>query len=155
MAPRSRSPPKAQAVATSITQVNVVLAVVREQCPAFGNSQLITESLIDQRSVLPSCWSKWTRKSPGRQHTVVPSNVSYPTDSGLLYKAIRRIAVTGRRVQAAERLLANAEGAPRPLRHGSRPAESRLLLSGWVTEAHEMMLGLIPDALFDIKRRQT
>ncbi len=33
--------------------------------------------------------------------TVVPSNVSYPTDSGLLARAIRRIAVTGRRVQAA------------------------------------------------------
>jgi IS5 family transposase len=33
--------------------------------------------------------------------TVLPSNVSYPTDSGLLARAIRRIAVTGRRVQAA------------------------------------------------------
>jgi IS5 family transposase len=33
--------------------------------------------------------------------TVVPSNVAYPTDSGLLAKAIRRIAATGRRVQAA------------------------------------------------------
>ncbi|ABG99539.1 probable transposase (plasmid) [Rhodococcus jostii RHA1] len=33
--------------------------------------------------------------------TVVPSNVSYPTDSGLLAKAIRRIAVTGKRIQAA------------------------------------------------------
>ena len=33
--------------------------------------------------------------------TVVPSNVSYPTDSGLLAKAVRRIAVTGRRIQAA------------------------------------------------------
>ena len=33
--------------------------------------------------------------------TVVPSNVSYPSDSGLLAKAIRRIAVTGRRIQAA------------------------------------------------------
>jgi IS5 family transposase len=33
--------------------------------------------------------------------TVVPANVSYPTDSGLLAKAIRRIAATGRRVQAA------------------------------------------------------
>jgi transposase, IS5 family len=33
--------------------------------------------------------------------TVVPSNVAYPTDSGLLAKAIRRIAVTGRRIQAA------------------------------------------------------
>lgn len=33
--------------------------------------------------------------------TVVPSNVAYPTDSGLLARAVRRIAATGRRVQAA------------------------------------------------------
>lgn len=33
--------------------------------------------------------------------TVVPSNVSYPTDSGLLAKAIVRIAATTRRIQAA------------------------------------------------------
>jgi transposase, IS5 family len=33
--------------------------------------------------------------------TVVPANVSYPTDSGLLAGAVRRIAATGRRVQAA------------------------------------------------------
>jgi transposase, IS5 family len=33
--------------------------------------------------------------------TVVPANVSYPTDSGLLARAVRRIAVTGRRIQAA------------------------------------------------------
>src|SRR5690349_1012915 len=33
--------------------------------------------------------------------TVIPANVSYPTDSGLLAKAIRRIAATGRRIQAA------------------------------------------------------
>src|SRR3954449_1841188 len=33
--------------------------------------------------------------------TVVPANVAYPTDSGLLAKAVRRIATTGRRVQAA------------------------------------------------------
>src|SRR3954462_3635245 len=32
--------------------------------------------------------------------TVVPSNVSYPTDSGLLAKAVRRIAAAGRRVEA-------------------------------------------------------
>jgi IS5 family transposase len=31
----------------------------------------------------------------------VPANVSYPTDSGLLAKAVRRIAATGRRIQAA------------------------------------------------------
>jgi len=33
--------------------------------------------------------------------TVVPANVAYPTDSGLLARAIRRIAVTGRRIRAA------------------------------------------------------
>ena len=33
--------------------------------------------------------------------TVVPANGSYPTDSGLLARAIRRIAVTGRRIRAA------------------------------------------------------
>src|SRR6266581_1054406 len=33
--------------------------------------------------------------------TVVPANVCYPTDSGLLARAIRRIAATGRRIQAA------------------------------------------------------
>jgi IS5 family transposase len=33
--------------------------------------------------------------------TVVPANVAYPADSGLLAKAVRRIATTGRRIQAA------------------------------------------------------
>jgi IS5 family transposase len=33
--------------------------------------------------------------------TVVPSNVAYPTDSGLLARAVKRIAVTGRRIRAA------------------------------------------------------
>jgi len=33
--------------------------------------------------------------------TVVPANVAYPTDSGLLGKAVRRIAVTGGRIRAA------------------------------------------------------
>ena len=33
--------------------------------------------------------------------TVVPADVAYPTDSGLLARAVRRIATTGRRVQAA------------------------------------------------------
>ena len=33
--------------------------------------------------------------------TVVPANVAYPTDSGLLAKAVNRIAATGRRIQAA------------------------------------------------------
>src|SRR5262245_7183120 len=33
--------------------------------------------------------------------TVVPANVAYPTDSSLLAKAVRRIAATGKRIQAA------------------------------------------------------
>ncbi len=33
--------------------------------------------------------------------TVVPADVAYPTDSGLLARAVRRIATTGRRIQAA------------------------------------------------------
>ena len=33
--------------------------------------------------------------------TVVPANVAYPTDSGLLAKAVNRIAITGRRIRAA------------------------------------------------------
>ena len=33
--------------------------------------------------------------------TVVPSNLAYPTDSGLLAKAVNRIAATGRRIRAA------------------------------------------------------
>ena len=33
--------------------------------------------------------------------TVVPADVAYPTDSGLLAKAVRRIGATGRRIQAA------------------------------------------------------
>src|SRR3954470_15022292 len=32
--------------------------------------------------------------------TVVPADVAYPTDSGLLAKAVHRIAATGRRIQA-------------------------------------------------------
>jgi IS5 family transposase len=32
--------------------------------------------------------------------TVIPANVAYPTDSGLLARAVRRIAATGRRIQA-------------------------------------------------------
>jgi len=32
---------------------------------------------------------------------VVPAEVAYPTDSGLLARAIRRIAVTGTRIRAA------------------------------------------------------
>ena len=34
--------------------------------------------------------------------TVVPANVSYPTDSGLLAKAVRRIGANVKRIQAAD-----------------------------------------------------
>src|ERR1700758_3900631 len=51
--------------------------------------------------------------------TVVPANVAFPTDSSLLAKAIRRIAATGRRIQAAG-------GATRTrVRDRSRPAGKR------------------------------
>jgi IS5 family transposase len=51
--------------------------------------------------------------------TVLPADVSYPADSGLLARAVRRIAVTGRRVQAAG-------GAPRTrVRDRSRAAGKR------------------------------
>jgi IS5 family transposase len=51
--------------------------------------------------------------------TVVPADVEYPTDSGLLAKAVRRIAAAGRRVQAAG-------GATRTrLRDRSRAAGAR------------------------------
>jgi IS5 family transposase len=51
--------------------------------------------------------------------TVVPANVAYPTDSGLLARSVRRIAATGRRIQAAG-------GAIRTrLRDRSRAAGSR------------------------------
>jgi IS5 family transposase len=51
--------------------------------------------------------------------TVVPANVAYPTDSGLLAKAVRRIAAAGRRIQAAG-------GATRTrVRDRSRSAGSR------------------------------
>jgi IS5 family transposase len=51
--------------------------------------------------------------------TVVPANVSYPTDSGLLAKAIRRISTTGQRIH-------DAGGAVRTkLRDRSRAAGSR------------------------------
>jgi IS5 family transposase len=39
---------------------------------------------------------------------VVPANVAYPTDSGLLARAVRRIAATGRRIQAAGGAARNA-----------------------------------------------
>jgi IS5 family transposase len=47
--------------------------------------------------------------------TVVPANVCYPTDSGLLAKAIRRIRITGQRIQSAG-------GRPHRIRDRSRAA---------------------------------
>jgi transposase, IS5 family len=51
--------------------------------------------------------------------TVVPANVAYPTDSGLLAKAIRRIGTTGRRIHAA------GGGVRTTVRDRSRAAGSR------------------------------
>ena len=51
--------------------------------------------------------------------TVVPANVAYPTDSGLLAKAIRRIGATGQRIHAA------GGGVRTRLRDRSRAAGSR------------------------------
>jgi IS5 family transposase len=51
--------------------------------------------------------------------TVVCADVAYPTDSGLLAKAIRRIAATGRRIQAA------GGGVRTRLRERSRSAGKR------------------------------
>ena len=51
--------------------------------------------------------------------TVVPANVAYPTDSGLLVKAVNRIGQVGRRIQAVG-------GAVRTkLRNRSRAAGKR------------------------------
>jgi transposase, IS5 family len=53
------------------------------------------------------CWPRPPRPSCcaptgyGRTPLWCPANVAYPTDSGLLGKAVRRIAVTGERIRAA------------------------------------------------------
>ena len=66
--------------------------------------------------------------------TVVPANVSYPTDSGLLAKAIRRIAATGKRIQAAggatrtrvrDRSRAAGQAGPRDRRQAADPQRGR------------------------------
>ena len=52
--------------------------------------------------------------------TVVPANVAYPTDSGLLGKAVRRIGAAAKRIQAAG-------GATRTkIRNRSRAAGKRV-----------------------------
>ena len=59
-----------------------------------------------------------------RTPTVLPANVGYRTDSGLLAKAVLRIAVMGRRIQAAGGATRNPEPGtgPQPL---SRQAGTR------------------------------
>ena len=55
--------------------------------------------------------------------TVVPANVAYPTDSGLLAKAVRRIAATSRRIQAAGGAVRRATAKAAELRaRGARDA---------------------------------
>ncbi len=59
--------------------------------------------------------AKVLRTTKLRADTMVPSNVSYPTDPGLLAKAIRRIAATGKRtgMSWASTNLMNASGSGR------------------------------------------
>jgi IS5 family transposase len=57
---------------------------------------------LNQALLAKAAEAKLLRTSRVRADTtVVPANVCYPTDSGLLAKAIRRIAVTGARIQGA------------------------------------------------------
>ena len=51
--------------------------------------------------------------------TVVASNVSYPTDSGLLAKAVNRIAATGRRIRAAGGAVRTKLAGPPPFRRAT------------------------------------
>jgi len=52
--------------------------------------------------------------------TVVPANVAYPTDSGLLGKAVRRIAVTGERIRPPAARCAPGCGTGRARRASAR-----------------------------------
>ncbi len=71
------------------------------------------------------CWPRRPKRSCcgprscASTPTVVPSNVSYPTDSGLLAKAIGRIAATQKRIQAA------GEATRTKVRNRSRAAGKR------------------------------
>src|SRR5215211_7212536 len=57
----------------------------------------LNEALLAKAAEAKVLRCSWVRVDT----TVVPSNVAYPTDSGLLAKAVNRIAATGRRIQAA------------------------------------------------------
>jgi len=90
----------------------VTEAVLRRQPAELRFSFSGLESLADEARLLRTHRVR-------ADTTVIPANVSYPTDSGLLAKAIGRIAATGRRIQAAG-------GATRPrLRDRSRSAGRR------------------------------
>ena len=54
---------------------------------------------------------------------MVPADVAYPTDSGLLAKAVRRIAAAGRRVQAAGGAARTTVAGPQPLGRGAGPRD--------------------------------
>ncbi len=54
--------------------------------------------------------------------TVIPANVAYPTDSGLLARAIRRIAATGRRAGGRTRSPRSCGPGPRRPGTTSRPS---------------------------------
>jgi transposase, IS5 family len=67
--------------------------------------------------------------------TVIPANVAYPTDSGLLAKAVGKIARTVRRVQAAggatrTRIRDRRRAAGRRMRQISARLRSRAVLAG-------------------------
>ena len=47
--------------------------------------------------------------------TVVPANVPYPTDSGLLTKAVRRLATTGTRIHAAGGAISHQDSGSVPI----------------------------------------
>ncbi len=52
--------------------------------------------------------------------TVAPADVAYPTDSGLLARAVGRIAAAGRRIQAAGGAVRTKDGTARGRRVGGR-----------------------------------
>ena len=60
--------------------------------------------------------------------TVVPANVAYPTDSGLLAKAVRRIAATSQRIQAGPVIARTRHGVGERFHHARRSKRSVLLI---------------------------
>jgi transposase, IS5 family len=83
--------------------------------------------------------------------TVVPANVTYPTDSGLLAKAVRRIASTSRRVRDRSRAAGKrAHAVASKLR--SRAALGRDEATAAVLKSTGEVAGLAQTAALDAKR---